>query len=428
MKMDLFAQNNLSCFLPTALKNRYQDLIKEHLNVAPKLAQGVKTLSHHKTAWANTQASWRFFSNENIAYPQLSLPLNQAARQELAGITSTYALVAHDWCKNNYRDHDCKLDKIQMSHDRDVGYELFASLLLDSDTGKPLAPLGLDLAAREGVYRCRDVEPQKAIPHLEQLTDRIEWQESLPLNKHLVHVIDREADSAPHLRQLMGVKWLTRGKKNTSVMHDDEFVSLEKLALKLPSEIKGIVDYKGKEAYLFVGETEVVLQRKSEKDVVNPPSVRFVVSTLSNEKGEQLAQWLLLSNVAEVDSLTIANWYYFRWSIESWFKVLKGHGFQIEHWQQETAPRIFRRLIVSAMACVMMWKLYNDNSKDAVELKTFLIKLSGRLTKRSKPVTHPALLAGLWVFLQLNEVLSNYTIEEIEAFRELASSFFGQTM
>ncbi len=78
------------------------------------------------------------------------------------------------------------------------------------------------------------------------------------------------------------------------------------------------------------------------------------------------------------------------------------------------------------MACVLVWKLYNDESSGAKELKTFMIKLSGRLTKRSKPVTHPALLAGLWVFLQLMEMLNNYSTEEIEMYRELASSFFGQ--
>ena len=78
------------------------------------------------------------------------------------------------------------------------------------------------------------------------------------------------------------------------------------------------------------------------------------------------------------------------------------------------------------MACVLTWKLYNDNSPEAEELKPFLIKLSGRLTRRNKPVTHPALLAGLWVFLQFIEVLNSYTPEQIKMYRELASSFFGQ--
>ncbi|RJY00834.1 hypothetical protein D5R81_20070 [Parashewanella spongiae] len=424
--MDLFAENNLSCLLESRLKERYQILIKEHLNVAPKLAQGVKALSHHESAWSNTQGAWRFFSNDNVTFPALSLPLLQSARQELASSHSSYGLVAHDWCRNNYLKHDSKLDKTQMSHEKDVGYELFASLLLDSDTGQPIAPLGLDLKTEKGTYRCRDFEYQKTQPHLEQLVERIEWQDNLPLDKTLVHIVDREADSAQHLRQLMGTQWLTRGKKNSTVKYGEEFISLEKLANRIDSDVHGIVDFKGKDAYLFVGEAEVILQRKSEGEVKNAPTVRFVVSTLCNDKGEQLAQWLLLSNVKEVSALTLGNWYYWRWSIESWFKVLKGHGFQLEHWQQETADRIFRRLIVSSMACVLVWKLYNDESSGAKELKTFMIKLSGRLTKRSKPVTHPALLAGLWVFLQLMEMLNNYSTEEIEMYRELASSFFGQ--
>ena len=48
--------------------------------------------------------------------------------------------------------------------------------------------------------------------------------------------------------------------------------------------------------------------------------------------------------------------------------------------------------------------------------------------KRSKPITHPALLAGLWVFLQLTEVLNNYSNEEIEMYKSAMSSYFGQSV
>ena len=60
-----------------------------------------------------------------------------------------------------------------------------------------------------------------------------------------------------------------------------------------------------------------------------------------------------------------------------------------------SSEAIFRRLIMISMACVLVWKLYNDNSKEALNLKTFLVKLSGRLTKMTKSITHSALLAGL---------------------------------
>jgi hypothetical protein len=45
-------------------------------------------------------------------------------------------------------------------------------------------------------------------------------------------------------------------------------------------------------------------------------------------------------------------YYYWRWRIESDVTLLKSHGQQLEHWQQETGDAIFRRLLVATMACV----------------------------------------------------------------------------
>lgn len=426
--MDLFTQNGLTCFLDPRLVKRYGTLIKEHINAMPKLAQGVKALSHHCSAWANTQAAWRFFNNEDVTFPMMSMPLIQAARQELQKCNAHYALIAHDWCRNNLRKHQAKLDKTTMSHDTDVGYELFASLLINGEDGQPLAPLGLDLTTSQGVLRCSEVELQPVKSHLDTLVGRVKWQSQLGLSKPLVHIIDREADSAGHLRHVhqMGAYWLTRGKADSTVTYQGESVTLESLALRMGSKLDKVVDIHGKQGFLFVGEAVVKLQRKSETDLADAPEVRFVASTVCDGEGKALARWYLLSNVMDVTSETLATWYYWRWSIESWFKVLKSHGFQLEHWQQASGQAYFRRLIVSSMACVLTWKLYNDASPEAADLKRFLIKLSGRLTKRSKPVTHPALLAGLWVFLQLNEVMATYSAEELESYRKIASSFFGQ--
>ncbi len=66
----------------------------------------------------------------------------------------------------------------------------------------------------------------------------------------------------------------------------------------------------------------------------------------------------------------------------------------MEHRQQDGSEVIFRRLIMSPMACFLGWKLCNDNSVEASYQKTFLVKLSVRITKRTQPITLPALLAG----------------------------------
>jgi hypothetical protein len=71
--------------------------------------------------------------------------------------------------------------------------------------------------------------------------------------------------------------------------------------------------------------------------------------------GTLLAEWLLLSNVFDVSAAQITLWYYWRWRIESFHKVLKSAGLEVEEWQQETAAAITKRLLVGCMACVTVW-------------------------------------------------------------------------
>src|SRR5437879_4946785 len=126
---------------------------------------------------------------------------------------------------------------------------------------------------------------------------------------------------------------------------------------------------------------------------------------------------MLLSNVpaAWATAEQLAFCYYWRWRIESFFKLLKSHGQQLEQWQQETGPAIARRLLVAAMACVVVWQLQADQSPEAAELKDLLVRLSGRQTKRKRPHTAPALLAGLWVLLSMLALLEHYDLDRLKA-------------
>jgi hypothetical protein len=172
-----------------------------------------------------------------------------------------------------------------------------------------------------------------------------------------------------------------------------------------------------------VAQTDVTLTRDaipSQAKGKKPPvpgkaiKARLVVSRIMSEDGKVLAQWLLLSNVKEqVSAATLALWYYWRWRIESFFKLLKSEGHELEAWQQESAQAIAKRLLVASMACVTVWAIAAEESVQAAELRAFLIKLSGRQMKRGKDFTHPALLAGLWVWLSMLEVMDSYTPDEL---------------
>jgi hypothetical protein len=111
------------------------------------------------------------------------------------------------------------------------------------------------------------------------------------------------------------------------------------------------------------------------------------------------------------DAAKLARCYYWRWRIESYFKLLKSHGFQLEDWRQETAGAIARRILVVSMASVTVWHLMADDSPAATQFKQVLMRMSGRQTKRSRPFTAPALLAGLSSLLATLE-----TLETIDLF------------
>ncbi|BBU05661.1 MULTISPECIES: transposase [Aeromonas] len=425
--MGLFAGLNLPCYLEPRLLRRYETLIKEHMRVNPSNAPGIKALANHQQTWGAPQAAWRFFNNDNASFPLLSCPLLALARQAAATSSSRYLLVAHDWCRCNFASHNSKLDKAKLSHKHDIGYELQASLMIDGASGRPLAQLGLNQHTEQGVYLCREVEPQPKQPHLDELVARIRWQEQLGLEKPLVYVVDREADSVSHLRQLVHCRWLTRCKQDSTLLHEGQHKTVRKIAQALQPELIGPVSLRGRCGFLFVGEAQVALQRKTERNKVSePPAARLVLSRVVDEHGNELASWYLLSNVTDVAASELAQWYCWRWNIESWLKLLKSDGFQIENWQQTNGAALFRRLLVSSMTCTLTFKLYQDEREDAQQLKQFLVCLSGRITKRAKQVTLPALLAGLYLFLQMQEVMSIYTADELKELTQIASRFFGQ--
>ena len=123
------------------------------------------------------------------------------------------------------------------------------------------------------------------------------------------------------------------------------------------------VEYHGAPARQYVAEAPVTLTRPASthrKDKASgkdkrvrtkgePLPLRLVVAEVRDDDGNVLARWLLLTNLpAGVDAATVALWYYWRWRIESYHKLLKGAGQQVESWQQESA-----RLLVwkSSAAC-----------------------------------------------------------------------------
>lgn len=399
------------------------------MRAAPELAAGVASLPSTASAFAAVQAAWRFLNNDQCSLPALVEPLRDVGRSRANAPSAGFVLAVHDWCKLTYRHPKRKRDLAQITHPTDVGYELTTTLLVDAADGSPLAPVEMHLKTATGVHSTRDPQPEDEA-HLEQVLPTMRASRSWGIDKRLVHVIDREADSIDHFRQwdADGHLFLVRGD-DRRVKWEDKSCLLSEIRTTLRRKGKfrrlGDAEYQGSPAQVWGVETEVVLDRPAKKNVGGkkysspgrPLKLRFLVVQIRDAQGKRvLAEWMLLTNVpTDLASLAeLACCYYWRWRIESFFKLLKGHGLQLEAWDQETGAAIARRLLVASMACVVVWQLQADRSPEANQLKDVLVRLSGRQTKRHRPHTAPALLAGLWVLLSMLALLEHYDLATLK--------------
>ena len=410
------------------------------MNSSERLSAGLKALPDKISSFASTQAAWRFYRNESVSLSVLQEPLTAAAHEGIAKHCSQYALCVHDWSHLSYK-HINKTDTYAITHATDIGYDLQTSLIVSDQNGQPLAPVAQRLVSADGSYATYgDSTPALPIKdHLDEVSDCIQYLDGQGFAKPLVHLIDREGDSVGHMRcwETAGSRWLVRVKDNPKVDYEDKPMACKAVAQELTFIKTQQVSDHGKTYWQWVAEADVTLtrpaqpsQKKSKKPTVPgiPVVARLVVSRVLSEDGEVLAEWLLLTNVGEVDAATIALWYYWRWQIECFFKLVKTAGHHLESWQQESALAIAKRLLVASMACVTVWAIAADKSKEAAELRSFLIKLSGRQMRHKQEFTNPALLAGLWVFLSMLEIMEAYSQEELDSLKATAQQFLGKVV
>jgi len=250
------------------------------------------------------------------------------------------------------------------------------------------------------------------------------------------------------MRDLMNIDelFLLRVKNNSKVYFPQEDIDIKQgeLADKLSigKEIQTI-KYKNKKVKIYVNECDIEVRRDASQFIINKDGkkklkktageavkARFVVERLVDENENIVAQWILVSNILDksVTSATLATWYYYRWKIETYFKLLKSSGFNMEEWQQREPIALFRRLLVVSYSCVLVWKIANDNSKNGKKIRDFLVLLSGRLIQKDKEFTHPALLAGLENYIQMLDLMSMFSQEDLLDMKRELATIMGITL
>ncbi len=411
------------------------------MDSASRTASGPRSLPDFGKSTTASQATWRFFANERVTLEKLIDPLRQLGRDGCAGSASPFVLLAHDWCKLGFGNQTRrKQDLVQLTHKTDIGYDLTTSLLIEAETGVTLAPMQIHLKTAETVYSTGTHQPAWDDHHLDQLEPTMDEVADWGLEREVVHIIDREADSLGRFRS-----WHAKGHlflvrcDDRRVKCNGESVLLSELNERFDQRCEfkdaGKARYHGKKVRREVAEASVILNRphsavvNGKKKTVSgePIEVRAIFVRLVDAKGYILAEWTLLTNVPsdKADAGEVGKWYYFRWRIESFFKLLKSHGHELEYWQQETGHAIAKRLLVAAMACVVVKQLEGSESDAAIAFRNYLIRLSGRRMKHGVDFTAPALLAGYYVHLAMTQYLENndnLTISNLKSLEKTALS------
>jgi hypothetical protein len=419
-------------FTDNRLNVRYRKLVMNHSNCPSALSAGAKALPDGVQAFSHTQAMWRFLSNPRVNPKELAQPLREAAHEAVEREEGEWVLCAHDGSRLNYGNDEAKRDRLQMTHVHDVGYELQSSLRVSAHDGAALGVPAQNLVTAEGGWRCRErgIGPDEQT-HPDELSGRMIWLEQQSWGKRLVHIVDREADSAVHLRQGSehGQGWLVRVKAASSVRFEGQSMGAGEVAERLPFRKVRRVQCKGKLALQWIASAPVTLTRKAKPKRDTPEGkriapipgaplrLRLVVSRLGDTRGKVLAEWYLLSHLPDtVSDAQIAQGYYFRWQIESFFKLLKQAGHQLERWEQESGSALFKRLLNATHACLLVWRLARERGEAARQTQAFLVRLSGRQMKASRPVTPSALLEGVFMLLAMLETLEHHPPDQLRVF------------
>ena len=262
--------------------------------------------------FAATRAMTRFLNHPDIPFHALLEPAQDAVRTALATSDCPVALVVHDWCLFGFHTHTGKRDRYQRSHETDLGYELGTALIVDAADGRPLGPMELRLRTGTGMLSTRVSGATMPPGHVDELSEVMAESRNWQLNKTLIHVIDREADSVGHYRAwaAKGHRFLVRADDDRWVLWNGTECQLKDVICGLSLTFRDVPNETGEPAVVTiaagtgrirVAQAEVVLHRpaktvvpgvttaRGHKKQIEVPGVplplRLVVTRVVNEMG-----------------------------------------------------------------------------------------------------------------------------------------------
>jgi hypothetical protein len=380
-------------------------------------------------------AYYRYLENEQVTLSELVRSLSDHCQQQVRG---RHILSISDTSEINLQAHHGRLKPEGLGvvgNNKDVGFFIHPTLVLDAENGFPLGISNVQLWTRASDHDNKHQRNYAKLP-IEQ-KESYKWLASAERSQRcfeggearlVTHIGDREAD--------LYEEWATVPDRYNHVLvrvHQDRrlFGQPQSLYAYLSAQpcqgtysVQVMADPRhgrtAREALLGVCCTSVQIQRPDKlKGEDYPPSIKLYAveaKEVNPPDGQDPIHWRLMTThpvVAIEQALQVIQWYCWRWWIEQLFATLKLAGLDIEATQLESIGAIQRLTLLALSVAVKTLQMTEGRDNPDIPasvafcdqqqqcLAQLAPTLQGRTQKQQNPYPLTSLPWATWFIARL---------------------------
>lgn len=378
---------------------------------------------------------YRFLDNEQVSVSELVRSLASHCQTQ---VQERHVLAISDTSEINLQAHIGRIDRDGLGvlgNDRDLGFFIHPTLVLDGSCGFPLGISHVQLWSRAVEHLNKEARRYKELPIEDK--ESFKWLESAMGStrcleaggaSRVTHIGDREADIYEEWVRVpkRGHHVLIRACRDRSIAQSSKslFDYLSEQPCQGTYHLTVAADKRKKrtqrEALMAVRFVPLTLKRPQRlKHTDYPPSVCLYAveaQEVQPPPGQAPIHWRLLTTHPVMileQALQVIQWYSWRWQIEQLFALLKGGGFDIEATQLESGVGIQRLCVLTLAAALHVLQLQQgredpDQPASAVFcqdqqqcLSNLAPTLQGRTQKQQNPYPPYTLAWATWLIARL---------------------------
>ncbi|XGB42013.1 MAG: IS4 family transposase [Nodosilinea sp. LVE1205-7] len=379
---------------------------------------------------------YRFLGNENVTISELVRSVADQCQQQVEGLH--HVLSISDTSEINLQAHRGRLKPDGLGvvgNNRDVGFFIHPTLVLNAETGFPLGLSAIHLWGRDFDHADKHQRGYKDLPIEEK--ESYKWLLSAEQSNRclraggvqlVTHIGDRESDlyeewaTVPDAQTYL----LVRARQNRRLLGQSTslyaYLSAQPCAGTYTVQVtedprKGRI---AREAFLAVRIAKVHLQRPGNLSAQDyPPSVCLYgveAKEVNPLAGQEPIHWRLLTThevVCIEQALKVIQWYCWRWRIEQLFATLKQAGLNLEATQLESVEAIERLTVLALSIAVRTLQLLEGRDNPDLPASIALTdeqqqclsqlapSLQGRTQKQQNPYPPTSLAWATWLIARL---------------------------